>query len=670
MNRSITLLAGTALACALALPLSAQEAEAPVIVVTGEGLDETPATPAYDKQIIDREQLVSVPSGRIEDALASVAGFQQFRRSDSRSANASAQGATLRALGGNATSRALVLLDGVPMSDPFFGYIPFSAIAPERLSQIRVTRGGGSGPFGTGALAGTIEMESAGIDQLDGIAGQALVNDRGETELSGSAGARLGSGFLVASGRWDRGKGFYTTPEADRVPLSARAAFDGWSAQIRGVAPVSDEIELQVRGLAYRDERTLRFEGADSSIEGQDASLRLVGRGEWEFDALAYLQARNFTNVVVSSTRFVPVLDQRNTPATGLGGKLELRPPVGDAHVLRVGMDFRRAEGELFETAISAFSGNITARRNAGGTNSDLGLFVEDDWSLGRLVLTLGARLDRWTIRDGFYTERDASGELLSTDSFADRAGWDASFRGGVLYRANDVVALRAAAYSGLRLPTLNELYRPFVVFPVVTQANAALENERLEGFEAGIELTPNPAVALSLTAFDNRVKNAIANVTIAENLRQRRNIDAIQSRGLEASASATLGAFSLDASAVWTDAEAKGSGFAAALDGNRPSQTPRFTGGATLSWSPADDWLLSATVRHVGAQFEDDLESNVLPAATTLDAFVQVPMTPSIAFVLRGENLTDEAIVTRNQSGSIDLGVPRTVWAGVKVGL
>ena len=670
MNRSITLLAGTALACALALPLSAQETEAPVIVVTGEGLDETPATPAYDQQVIDREQLVSVPSGRIEDALASVAGFQQFRRSDSRSANASAQGATLRALGGNATSRALVLLDGVPMSDPFFGYIPFSAIAPERLSQIRVTRGGGSGPFGTGALAGTIEMESAGIDQLDGFAGQALVNDRGETELSGSAGARLGSGFLVASGRWDRGKGFYTTPEEDRVPLSARAAFDGWSAQIRGVAPVSDEIELQVRGLAYRDERTLRFEGADSSIEGQDASLRLVGRGEWEFDALAYLQARNFTNVVVSSTRFVPVLDQRNTPATGLGGKLELRPPVGDAHVLRVGMDLRRAEGELYETAISAFSGNVTARRNAGGTNTDLGLFLEDDWTLGRLVLTLGARLDRWTIRDGFYTERDASGELLSTDSFADRAGWDASFRGGVLYRANDVVALRAAAYSGLRLPTLNELYRPFVVFPVVTQANAALENERLEGFEAGIELTPNPAVALSLTAFDNRVKNAVANVTIAENLRQRRNIDAIQSRGLEASLGATLGAFSLDASAVWTDAEAKGSGFAAALDGNRPSQTPRFTGGATLSWTPADNWLLSATVRHVGAQFEDDLESNVLPAATTLDAFVQVPMTPSIAFVLRGENLTDETIVTRNQSGSIDLGVPRTVWAGVKVGL
>lgn len=665
------LVPGTALALALVEPAAAQEADGDeVIVVTGAGLDTTPAAPAYDTQVIDRDQLVSVPSGRIEDALSAVAGFQQFRRSDSRSANASAQGATLRALGGNATSRALVLLDGVPMSDPFFGYIPFSAIAPERLAQIRVTRGGGSGPFGAGALAGTIELESAGIDALDGFAGQALVNDRGETELSGSAGASLGSGFVVASGRWDRGKGFFTTPEADRAPLSARAAFDGWSAQIRGVAPLTQDIELQVRGLAYRDERTLRFDGADSSIEGQDASLRLVGRGAWEFDAIGYVQARNFTNIVVSSTRFVPVLDQRNTPATGLGGKFEIRPPVGGAHVLRLGVDYRRAEGELFETAISAFSGAVTARRNAGGTNTDLGVFAEDDWTLGALVLTAGARLDRWTIRNGFYRENDGAGALVSTTTYADRSGWDASFRGGLLFRASDGVALRAAAYSGLRLPTLNELYRPFVVFPVVTQANAALENERLEGFELGVDVTPTPGVGLSLTAFDNRVKNAVANVTLDTNLRQRRNIDAVHARGIEASIAATLGELSFDASAAWTDAEAQGSGFAAALDGNRPSQTPRFVGGATLAWRPAENWLLSTTLRHVGAQFEDDLETDLLPAATTLDAFAQVPLTDTIALVLRGENLTDETIVTRNQGGSIDLGVPRTVWAGVKIGL
>src|SRR4051812_11637134 len=118
-------------AIALALPgVAAAQAVDPAqenaaeIVVTGTGLAAPPAAPAYDTTDLGADRLSSSASGRIEDALGAVAGFQQFRRSDSRSANPSAQGVTLRALGGNATSRSLVLLDGVPLADPFFAYIP------------------------------------------------------------------------------------------------------------------------------------------------------------------------------------------------------------------------------------------------------------------------------------------------------------------------------------------------------------------------------------------------------------------------------------------------------------------------------------------------------------------------------------------------------------------
>ncbi|MBX7459225.1 TonB-dependent receptor [Qipengyuania sp. 1NDH17] len=648
-------------------PAFAQEADEPeVIVVTGTGLEETPATPAYDTQVIEREQLVSTGSGRIEDALSSVAGFQQFRRSDSRSSNPSAQGATLRSLGGNATSRALVLLDGVPMADPFFGFIPFSAIAPERLGSARITRGGGSGPFGAGALAGTIELTSADAATLGNFGGHVYVNDRGGTESAAHVAGDLGSGFGVISGRWDRDKGFFTTPEADRVDASTRAGFDSYSIQARGVAPLTDTVELQARGLVYDDRRTLRFDGADSSSTGQDASLRLVGRGNWQFDALAYVQARNFTNVVISSTRFVPVLDQRNTPSTGLGGKFEIRPPVGESNVLRLGIDYRRSDGELYETALSAFTGSVRERRNAGGTNTDLGFFVENDFMLGPLTLTAGARLDRYTIRNGFYTSRDADGTILQNESYADRSGWEESFRGGAVFEAGGGLKLRAAAYTGLRLPTLNELYRPFVVFPVTTNANARLENEKLEGFEAGVDFSPSEDIDLSLTAFDNRVKGAVANVTLDPVTRQRQNIDAIHARGIEAGAGLSFGPLRFDGSLAYTEAEAQQAG--AAFDGNRPSQTPAWVGGATLSYRIGTDGLVSATLRHVGKQFEDDLESNVLPAATTLDAFAQVALTERFALVLRGENLTDEDIVTRNQGGSIDFGTPRTLWIGLKL--
>ncbi|WP_240504451.1 TonB-dependent receptor plug domain-containing protein [Tsuneonella mangrovi] len=641
-----------------------------VIVVTGLGLPTTPASPAYDTQVLTRSQLNDLGSGRIEDALSSIAGFQQFRRSDSRSANPSAQGVTLRALGGNATSRALVLLDGVPMSDPFFGYVPLSAIAPERLASARVTRGGGSGPFGAGALAGTIELTSADAQTLGPASGQALVDDRGETELAATIAPQLGAGFATVSGRWDRGMGFWTTPLDQRVPASVRARYDSWSVQLRGVAPLSDTVELQARGLAFHDDRTLRFAGADNSMEGQDASVRLVGRGKWQFDALAYIQARNFTNVVISSSRFTPVLDQSNTPATGIGGKLELRPPVGGGHVLRLGTDYRRSSGQLYEDAISAFSGMITQRRNAGGTNTDLGLFIEDDWSLGPLTLTAGARTDRYTIRNGFYIARAPDTSLVQDSRYPDRSGWEGSYRGGALLHVGGGLAIRTAAYTGLRLPTLNELYRPFVVFPVTTEANPDLRNERLVGYEAGIDFAPSSAVKFTLTAFDNRVKDAIANVTIATNLRQRQNIDAIHARGIEATAQLSLGSFGFDGSLAYTDAVARGSGFAAALDGMRPAQTPEWAASGTLSWQPGPHWRLAATVRYIGAQYEDDLQTDVLPAATTLDAYVQVPLTDHFALILRGENLTDATILTRNQGGSIDLGAPRTVWAGVKLSM
>lgn len=640
----------------------------PPIVVTGAGLDDMPATPAYDTQRIDRAVLQSTASGRIEDALAAVAGLQQFRRSDSRSANPSAQGATLRALGGNASSRALVLLDGVPMGDPFFGYIPFSAIAPERLAYIRVTRGGGSGAFGAGALAGTIELVSADAATLGPVSGQVLVDDRGESEAAATLATPLGAGFASVSGRWDRGQGFWTSPVAERVPASARAAYDSYSLQVRGVAPLNDTVELQTRALVYRDERTLRFAGADSGMEGQDASVRLVGRGGWQFDLLGYVQARNFTNVVVSSTRFVPVLDQRNTPATGIGGKFELRPPVGAANVLRAGLDYRKVQGELYETAFSAVSGKVTARRQAGGANTDLGLYLEDDLLLGRLTLTAGARLDRYTIRDGFYTERTGTGAVTADNSFPDRAGWETSFRGGALYRLGGALHLRAAAYSGLRLPTLNELYRPFVVFPITTQANAALGNERLVGYEVGADFAPTPALDLSLTVFDNRVEHAIANVTLDATTRQRQNIAAIRARGVEAGAGITRGRLTLRGSLAYTDARMEQPG--AAFDGNRPQQVPQWAASTTLTYRPAANWILATTLRHVGNQFEDDLQADVLPAATTLDAFVQIPLAHRFALILRGENLTDTSVVTRNQAGSIDLGVPRTIWAGVRIGL
>src|SRR5690606_37439044 len=117
-----------------------------------------------------------------------------------------------------------------------------------------------------------------------------------------------------------------------------------------------------------------------------------------------------------------------------------------------------------------------------------------------------------------------------------------------------------------------NELYRPFTVFPVTTQANAALGLEKLKGVEAGIDLTPTPAIALGATVFYNKLEDAIANVTIGTNLRQRRNVDAVIAKGVELTASAHLADFGFSASYAYSHSTVSGSGASAALDGFTPA--------------------------------------------------------------------------------------------------
>jgi iron complex outermembrane receptor protein len=638
----------------------------PTIVVTGGGLALPPGTPAYGSVVIRRDRLLDNASGRIEGVLADVAGFQQFRRSDSRSSNPSNQGATLRSLGGNASSRTLVLLDGVPVADPFFGYIPFSAIAPERLSAVRVTRGGGSGAFGAGAVAGTIDLASATRDQMPGLTASALHGSRDATEVTAGLTQDLGGGYATMSGRWDRGDGFQTTPRAQRSAASVPAAYDGWSANLRAITPLSATAELQFRATLFDDRRTLRFAGADSRSQGQDASIRYVSRSRWQVDALAYVQARSFANVVKSSTTFRTSLDQRNTPSTGIGGKVELRPPVGGGHLLRLGLDSRFAKGDMFEDAYNA---NVAANprmilRHAGGTQWTGGLFAEDDWALGDLVLTGGVRVDRWMIGQGFYNSVNAVTGEAATTRYADRSGTQVTGRAGAVYRMTGAIALRGAGYSGFRLPTLNELYRPFVVFPITTQANAALEPERLKGGELGIDLTPARAVTLAGTIFVNRLDDAIANVTVAPNIRQRQNVHAIVARGIEMTASAMLGKVSLSASYAYSRSRVAAPG--TALDGLWPAQSPRHMASATVAYHPEHGAALSATVRYVGRQYEDDLQIDSLPDAVTLDMTARLPLGRGVHLVARGENLLNEAVVTRNAGGSIDLGTPRTLWLGL----
>ncbi|MFC3711677.1 TonB-dependent receptor [Sphingoaurantiacus capsulatus] len=672
---------------AVAAPAVAEEAPE-TIVVTGRSLPAPAGAAAYGTSVIDRDRLTEEPSGRLENVLRDVAGFQQFRRSDSRAANPTSQGATLRALGGNASSRALVLLDGVPQLDPFAGWVAWPSLAPERLSSARVTRGGGAGAFGAGAVAGTIELFSADADELKPFASLAY-GSRESVSAGAGGGARLGDGFATATARFDRGDGYFLVPEGQRGAVDVPAKYQSWSVALRGVTAVGDATELQASAQAFDDDRRRGQVGADSNSRGADASLRLIGRGALPFEALAYVQARRFasgfTSVVASRASATPSLDQYNTPATGLGGKIELRPAVGEGHQLQIGADIRTSDGRTRER-FRFQTGRFTRLREAGGETLTAGLYIEDSWTLSDTVtLTGGTRLDRWEISNGFLDEFDSdTGAQTLSEPVADRSGWRPTARAGALFRPTGAIELRTAAYAGFRLPTLNELYRPFRVGADATAANPGLALEKLRGIEAGIDYRPLNTVGLSLTAYWNELEDAISNVSLGQGpgtfpqvgfvaaggtFRQRQNVDAIRVRGFEATGNLAYGDWRLTGSYAFADARVRASGTAAALDGQRPAQTPKHQFSGTVGWTRGV-LAAEATGRYAGRQAEDDLGLRRLPDAFTVDAGASVRLTPALAVEVRAENLFDEQVVAGiSGTGLLDLGTPRTLWVGLRFG-
>ena len=658
----------------------------PEIVVTGRGLASAAGDAAYDVVTIDRARLTASASGRLEDVLRDVAGFQQFRRSDARSAHPTSQGATLRGLGGNASSRALVVLDGVPQVDPFGGWVTFTAFDPARLGNVRVTRGGGSGALGPGALAGTIELTSAGPGMLPPVLASLAYGSRNAIDADATVSGTLGSGFVMVSANYQRGDGFIPIIERQRGPVDQAARYRQGSLAGRAVFSVAPDTELQATMMLLTDERTRGLVHTDNQTKGADASVRLVGHGHWGWEALAYIQAREFDSGFAAANAARTIVTQslqQNVPATGVGGRIELRPPVGDAVELRIGIDGRQTRGETDEL-YSYTAGLPTRFREAGGRTATAGAFADASLRLGTLTLTGGGRIDGWWIENGRLQERLLTAtNFITYTNYPDRHGSETTARGGVSWKPVEQVRLRAAGYLGWRLPTLNELYRPFRAGLDATAANSALSPERIKGIDGGIDWSPLPNVTFAATAFHNILDDAIGNITLGVGpgtfpqvgvvnaggvFRQRGNLDAVRSNGLELEAHASSGPWSVSGSYAYVDARIRASGTARALDGLRPAQTPRHQASATLAREIANGISASATVRYVADQFEDDQNSRVLRHATTLDLTAGVPVARGLMLQVRAENVTNALIpATLAADGTIERATPRTFWVGLR---
>jgi outer membrane receptor protein involved in Fe transport len=642
----------------LAVPASPAASVADEVTVTATRTEQRLGDTAASVVVLSSEELKSTAAGTVDDALRQVPGFSLFRRSGSRFANPTTQGVSLRGIGASGASRALVLADGVPLNDPFGGWIYWSRVPRLSLGRIEVLRGAGSDLYGSAALGGVVQLLRRPPSQR-AMAVEMAYGDRDTPEGSLFLSDRRGpwSASLAAEGF--RTDGYVPVEPESRGAVDAPAASRHSTAELTLERQVSQEGRLFLRGSWYDEDRDngTRLQVNDTTIRQVSAGLDGTAGGGW-LTLRAWGSDQDYfqTFSTVSADRDTERLNREQTvPAEARGGSAQWTRTIGDRHAVVAGLDLRQVEGTSFETALT---GPTPVRVEAGGTQRTAGLFVEDLARLGpRLSLTLTGRIDGWRNESLRNLEREET-------AFSPRAS--------LLFRATDRWSWTASAYRGFRAPTLNELYRAFRVGDVLTLANEDLEAERLGGAETGAVFTsPGGRATARGVLYWMDVDRSIANVTLAVAsgliTRQRRNLGHTRSRGLELEGTARLGdRWTLSGGYLFSDSTVASAPAEPGLEGLRLAQVPEHQASAQLRFVDPLLGTLGLQARWTGDQFDDDRNELRLGSFATVDALVSRPVARGLEVFLAGENLLDERYET-GRTPVRSLGPPRTARLGLR---
>lgn len=642
------------------------------VTVTGTLIPQSVSESAVSITSFDERELRATPQPTLDDTLRNVAGFSLFRRSGSRIANPTSQGVSFRGIGASGASRALVLFDGVPLNDPFGGWVYWSRIDPEVVSSIEVLQGGGSDIYGDQALSGVVNVFREPVGQYLRISTEGGTLDSFSQIASG--GAQLGS-WGYASGFFDLGAtgGYVLVPDAVRgvVDMPANARHSTGELRLerkfaRGSAFVSGSGfgERRHNGSPLQSNDTSLFQitaGFDQPLGGGNLSARLDGSGQSYNQSFSSIAANRATETTARL---------QHVPAQQFGARVTWLRQLR-AHAISAGADSRWLRGATHETVY--VGGAPLNQVVAGGAQNFTGAFIQDTWRmLPRLSLGAALRLDSWRDYDASSRTTSLSTQAVTLVPFADRHDLALDPRVSLVFHPVAPISLFATGYRSFRAPRLNELYRAFRVGNVLTLSNSALQAERLTGADAGIGGDWGGMHARA-TFFFERVTSPITNVTLgitpALITRQRQNVGALESRGLQTSFWTHLGRrWTVRGDYQFADARITRFAPDPTLVDKRVPQVPQHSFAGSVTYAHAG-WTAVANGRYAGRQFDDDLNRFDLGSASSLDVYGARRWNHYFETYIAGENLLD----SRDRialTPTPNLSLPRTVRLGLRITL
>jgi outer membrane cobalamin receptor len=571
------------------------------------------------------------PGVNLDDRLRLVAGFSLFRRSSSVVANPTTQGVSLRGLGSSGASRTLVLWNGVPLNDPFGGWIYWTRIAPDEVGRVEISRGASTSLYGDRAMGGVISLFPPEPKPRHFTAEYDFGN-RNTNQVSAGYSQLFTHWAGSASARAFTTNGYYIVPEDVRGPVDTPAALEFAAATARAdYLGVVDRVYIRTDILAEDRQN-------GTQLQHNSTSLGAVA-GQWDhsFGVQDVALTGHFTTEEFRST-YSAISANRQTerltstqhvPAQAGGGSVLWRRGAErwDAFA---GADVIRVEGYSLE-ALSPSGSRI-----GGGVQLQQGYFGQGDYRVGPVRMFAGARV-----------QVPGTGQVF----FSPSGGATATFG---RWR------VRGSAYRSLRAPTLNELYRDFRTGNVLTRANANLTQEEMWGVETGFDFQTDSA-RISVTAFRNSLSGLITNVTLSSTpqliIRQRMNAADAISQGVEVEAQKRWRHWTAEASYILADSRY--------TTGARVPQVAQNQGSAQLTWARGGT-LVSGGIRALSLQFEDDLNQFLLPGFAVWQMYAEQRIHGPLACVFSLENAYNREFSV-GYSPTPLIGAPRLWRVGLR---
>lgn len=626
----------------------------------------------------------------LDSALRKLSSVDTFRSIDSFTAHPTTQGVRFRHAATNATSRALLLVNGVPQNDPFGGWIYWNKLPFESISSLETFTIGSVPSWGNYSSGGAIHVTTRSpFTEETRFAVQGGSFNTVKASLLHHAAISENTGISV-EGRLFSTDGYTVVRPDQRGPVDRDSESEYEYLRLQLAHKINDDWQWALTGQYFDEERINGTELSPNSTQATDVSWTLTkdaGSGPG-FSLVTFYQDRDFQNIFTSVAEDraseLQVLDQYAVPAEAFGGQATFFWEGNDYVNFLAGADFKESEGSANELNRNLGAG-FTRERQGGGKQSFLGAFLTaralpDEKS--SLEGTL--RLDHWKQEDGFRREFNLETGTQTRDTqYPYRSGDVVSLNARYNRQLDDNWSFGTLVFQGFRAPTLNELYRPFRVRNDIVETNPELDEETTTGGEIHLNYQ-DEANTFQVTLFRYELDDMVTNVFLRPgggfdslcgfvpdggSCSQRANVDESRVEGFEVAWQWDPGndlAFLLNY--TYADSEFTDAALLPALEGNQFPLAPKHKLSSQVLWQFNENLNFIGQLLFRSDHYDNDLNTREIDSSFLINvgAHYQAANTPW-GFRVQIDNLFDEAVTTAiSSSGIFTQSAPRNVWFSV----